>query len=205
MISTPIGPMAEAENISKTASVTPTLQQPQYTSTRTAASPSYSPTLQPQFVPNILGNQPNQTHTFPVLYNNPLITTTSPLEVQPVSLYSEYIDNPYNAVTSLEANNSDNANISEQTAPVADVNALWAQYLYQKQNLQYQSDLDSNKNVNESSVQHIDNKLKSDVFKSSNYFSMEAGAIPPGSEILFGAGQASANIPSFPNVTSSGN
>jgi len=38
-----------------------------------------------------------EQHTFPVLYNSPtVIPSTTATEVQPMSLYSEYIGNPYN-------------------------------------------------------------------------------------------------------------
>lgn len=137
------------------------------------------------------------THTFPILYNNPFITTTSPLEVQPVSLYSEYIDNPYNV-------QSTNANESESKL-AADTNALWAQYLYQKQVLQCQNNYDANKNPPENIQQHIDSG-STEVFRSSNYFGTDSNVIPPGSEILFGNSQ-NINIPVFPNpnVNNTGN
>lgn len=124
-------------------------------------------------------------HTFPVLYNNPLITTTSPLEVQPVSLYSEYINNPYNRQSS-EIAASDNANV-DSSVQLSNVNVLWEQYLQQKQNLQCQASVDGNKNEDS----------RTDMFRSANYFNTDSNVIPPGSEILFG--QAA----SIPNITSS--
>lgn len=141
--------------------------------------------------PNMLTNH---NHTFPVLYNNPLITTTTPLEVQPVSLYSEYVNNPYNVQTAepiAEQASNDNG---EQ---ISNVNVLWQQYLQQKQNLQCQTSLDGNRNVSE----HIE--CRTDVFRSANYFGSDSNVIPPGSEILFGSEQGqTANIP---NVSSAGN
>lgn len=132
-------------------------------------------------------NLTSHGHTFPVLYTNPLITT-SPLEVQPVSLYSEYVNNPYN-----RSGEVDNAEGNEK---ITNVNALWEQYLQQKQNLQCQTNLDGNKNLSETTTE-------TDVFRSSNYFNSDTNAIPPGSEILFGAAQGqTANIP---NITTSGN
>lgn len=134
--------------------------------------------------------QTSHGQTFPVLYNNPLITTTSPLEVQPVSLYSEYINNPYNR-QSPEVAALDNASV-EGGAQITNVNVLWEQYLQQKQNLQCQANLGINKSVN-------DENRTDNMFKSANYFNTDSNVIPPGSEILFGTTQA-ANIP---NITSS--
>lgn len=145
-----------------------------------------------------IGSSPTEptptSHTFPVLCGNPLITTTTPLEVQPVSLYSEYIDNPYNVHASQSR---EDLSVLDGKPPV-DASALWAQYLYQKHELQCQNKMDANRNTNE---QHM-NTASTDMFKSSNYFSIEANAIPPGSEILFGNGQG-ANIPVFTNPNSS--
>lgn len=132
--------------------------------------------------------QKSPGHTFPVLYQNPLITTTSPLEVQPVSLYSEYISNPYNSRQSPE----DNANV-DNAVQISNVNVLWEQYLQQKQNLQcQQGNLDGNKNK----------ENRTDMFKSANYFNQDVSVIPPGSEILFETTtqEQAANIP---NITSS--
>lgn len=138
-------------------------------------------------------NNKQKPHTFPVLYNNPLITTTSPLEVQPVSLYSEYINNPYNQQQQQQQQTSDNAD-DGGVQKITNVNVLWEQYLQQKQNLQCQASLDGNKNLNE------ENSRTDNMFRSANYFNnTDSGVIPPGSEILFGGTQA-ANIP---NITSS--
>lgn len=48
-----------------------------------------------QTVPNLLTSVPNSHgHTFPVLFNQPPQYVQH--EVQPTSLYSEYVQNPYN-------------------------------------------------------------------------------------------------------------
>lgn len=136
-------------------------------------------------------------HTFPVLYTNPLITTTSPLEVQPVSLYSEYINNPYNNSQSSETTNLlDNANNVDGGVQITNVNVLWEQYLQQKQTLQCQGGLvDGNKNLSEEN--------RTDMFRSANYFNSDSNVIPPGSEILFGATQPQSVANNIPNITSS--
>lgn len=81
------------------------------------ALPSYQPTL--PYMPNILTNVPNnQGHTFPVLYNNPPVTTT-PKEVQPISLYSEYMGNPYNIAAPLTQKINENCILNQQNYPSA--------------------------------------------------------------------------------------
>lgn len=193
MVSTPIGPSAVPETCT---SIT-------------------APTQQYQNLGNILGNPPyTQTHTFPILYNNSFITST-PMEVQPVSLYTEYIDNPYNlalketktaaaTVMTPESNTASTVTTPESNI-AADTNALWAQYLQQKQILQCQNSLDTNKNMQNKSNETVGHNA--DVFRSSNYFNNETNSIPPGSEILFGNGQQTTNIPMFSNanINSSGN
>lgn len=53
----------------------------------------------------------NQGHTFPVLYSSPVITTSGPTEVQPVSLYSEYMGNPYESTENVNKSDVvDNSN-----------------------------------------------------------------------------------------------
>lgn len=157
------------------------------------------PTVVSEGITNTQSNNvTSHGHTFPVLYTNPLITT-SPLEVQPVSLYSEYVNNPYNRQSDEVAVVLDNAEGNEK---LSNVNALWEQYLQQKQNLQCQTNLDGNKNVSDTTTQHIENQT--DVFRSSNYFDSDTNAIPPGSEILFGAAQGHSQTANIPNITSSG-
>lgn len=153
-------------------------------------------TIKPSKTPDVTSHG----HTFPVLYNNPLITTTSPLEVQPVSLYTEYINNPYNSQPS-DVTVADNANL-DTSVQIPNVNVLWEQYLQQKQNLQCQTSLDGNKNPSETTTQHIENRT--DVFRSSNYFNTDTNVIPPGSEILFGTPQGHSQTANIPNITSSG-
>lgn len=187
MVSTPIGPSVTTET--GTSAATPNTQQYQN-------------------LGNILGNPPyTQTHTFPILYNNSFITST-PMEVQPVSLYTEYIDNPYN----LASKETKTVPVTPETPEnniAADTNTLWAQYLQQKQLLQCQSNLDTNKNMQNKNNESVVNS-NTDVFRSSNYFNQDTNSIPPGSEILFGSGQnptQATNIPIFSNanVNSTGN
>ncbi|XP_022900368.2 Golgi-specific brefeldin A-resistance guanine nucleotide exchange factor 1 [Onthophagus taurus] len=99
---------------------------------------------------NITSIPNSQGHTFPILYNSQ--------EVQPSSLYTEYIQNPYNL--NLQANDN-----NFMYGNVGTVN------LVQNQDPTNQSQI-SNENV----------------FQSANYFCkdpQQQGFIPPGSEILY--------------------
>lgn len=144
------------------------------------------PTLQMgmPYMPNLFSPAPTSQHTFPVLYNSPVPATTTPTEVQPVSLYAEYLGNPYNVPTpdvynlerkgEVNAENSpSNANVESQSVPVTNIN------------------LDLNKNNSQTSGAVVKNNNSTNFFQSSNYFgnSTAAGCIPVGSEILFGVEQ----------------
>lgn len=62
--------------------------------------PNFQPTI-PYIsnMPNLLVNTlSSQGHTFPVLYSQP------PTEIQSISIYSEYLGNPYNNLVSRETN-----------------------------------------------------------------------------------------------------
>ncbi|XP_066139607.1 Golgi-specific brefeldin A-resistance guanine nucleotide exchange factor 1 [Euwallacea fornicatus] len=114
MVSTPIG-TAYSTQISSppmaTTTVSTTLTPQPVLHPTTISSSILQPTLQPgmPYMPNLLTGftgvnppqglpQPQlQQHTFPVLYNSPtVIPSTTATEVQPVSLYAEYVGNPYN-------------------------------------------------------------------------------------------------------------
>lgn len=127
------------------------------------------PTLQPG-IPYLYTE--SQNHTFPVLYNKTAVgINTIPItEVQqqsPPSLFSDYIDNPYNLPESMKED-------EESSANAVDVN--------KNNDLVVERDVPNN-NTN--------------VFQSSNYFNSDftSEIIPPGSEILFGAEKLSKDVP----------
>lgn len=72
---------------------------------------SQSPLLnyQPSSSYQLTSQNSNQGQTFSGLYSGPQITTSPPTEVQPVSLYSEYMGNPYN-VSDAEYSSNINEN-----------------------------------------------------------------------------------------------
>ncbi|KAF5306262.1 hypothetical protein FQA39_LY08960 [Lamprigera yunnana] len=163
MVSTPIGAPTYTENI-------PHLQ----TTLQTLQPPSNVP-----YSPNLLVNTSSQGHTFPVLYNN------SFMETQPVSLYSEYISNPYNLENKNEnvVVDTDHSNSPPQIVQNEDCNS---------------NTPCEDKEVLETSETHI--------FQSANYFlsNISSELIPPGSEILFASEESTQNslnynIPIIPN------
>lgn len=131
----------------------------------------------------------NQTHSFPVLYtNSPMGTslTTIPSDAtpSPISLYSEYIGNPY-------------------TLPNNAFSIYGMQPLLVYQN-QQEEQKEENVSVNSAEAALSDTQLTdgeinqleknsghcaaTNIFQSSNYFYTDTSAsnIPVGSEILFG-------------------
>jgi hypothetical protein len=117
--------------------------------------PFLQPTLQPG-MPYLYSKSP--PHTFPVLYNGP------------VSLYSEYVGNPYNNVTEGPKEVDENS-----------------------------TNLDVNKNndlVEGDSPNNNTNVFQSSNYFSSD---AGTDLIPPGSEILFGTEQGNFTIPTSTN------
>lgn len=145
---------------------------------QTAQVPFYQPI---QNIPNLLGTQPSSPpvqHTFPVLYNAPQLQET---DVQPLSLYSEYVDNPYNMSTLV----AQVPTVETQSTDVINRNSV---------NFEGVSAEDYNTNM----------------FQSSSYFASDSSAdfIPSGSEMLFACDKTerrapgvcdSANIPFVSN------
>ncbi|RZC32907.1 Sec7 domain containing protein [Asbolus verrucosus] len=129
--------------------------------------PFLQPTLQPG-MPYLYSK--NQPHTFPVLYNSPVITTAAPTEIQPVSIYAEYMGNPYNITEGAK-------DIDENAIHLLDVN--------KNNDLVEEDNPNNNTNVFQSS-----NYFSTD---SGPDF------IPPGSEILFGTEQGCFTIPACTN------
>lgn len=168
-------------------------------------------------MPNLLTNVPtNQGHTFPVLYNNPSITT-SPTEVQPISLYSEYMGNPYNVgvppTQPVVTNDNFNSTQSSLESFIQQqINNSPVRIQQQPANVNVENTIpinlgnDVNKNQNFESNQPAANITQpSNFFQSSNYFSMNTnqGFIPPGSEMLFGGNDnMGLNIPTVTTAES---
>lgn len=159
------------------ASIQPSNSPPQ----QTAQMPFYQPT-DPyiQNIPNLLGTQPSSPpgqHTFPVLYNAPQLQET---DVQPLSLYSEYVDNPYNMSTLV----AQESTVETQCTDVINRNSV---------NLEGVSAEDYNTNM----------------FQSSSYFASDSNTdFISGSEMLFACDKTerrdsgvcdSANIPFVSN------
>lgn len=163
--------------------------------------PSFQPTVpyMPN-LPNLLVNTPsNQGHTFPVLYGQ------GSAEVQPISLYSEYIGNPYNNFASPEninctIPNPNNVNYdNEQTSvssPVQtsvdfqvldnfNINSQPKNSLNTDENEQPSEDLNKNTegtpNVLEpsytvNSSSDVQHNYQTSIFQSSNYFCPDSSA-----------------------------
>lgn len=173
MVSTPIGAPTYTETYmpNTQASIT--------------SPPSNTQPTAPQYVPNLLVNTSSQGHTFPVLYNNTYADT------QPVSLYSEYIGNPYNFEQTETVNTL-----------VNDVSPTITQNDYASNSNPETEDSNSNP-----VIQSTCETTETNIFQSANYFcsTNESEFIPPGSEILFTPEQKSqinCNIPVVPNLNS---
>lgn len=127
MVSTPIGATIEQKPSVPTPPIPP--PQPIYSAIETPVSlpatpnspgiPIYQPCVS---YPTKTVYAPNsQGHTFPVLYSTPPISTST--DIQPVSLYAEYMGNPYNnfitpqaqndRISPAESNNPPQSNVSE--------------------------------------------------------------------------------------------
>lgn len=130
---------------------------------------------------NILPPNNSQGHTFPILYNTPQISTggiplTNPedIQVQPVSLYAEYMGNPYNSFVTSPIRNivTECDNVDEQQSTV----------------------ITTSNSSNDGTM----NSESNNAFQLSNYFTNDTNKIPPGSEMLFG--QENLNV--FNNTVS---
>ncbi|XP_050302323.1 Golgi-specific brefeldin A-resistance guanine nucleotide exchange factor 1 [Anthonomus grandis grandis] len=191
MVSTPIG--------SSNSSPLPISQQHTIISTTNAAI--LQPTLQPgmPYMSNLLTNigavnntsgisSQAQQHSFPVLYNSPtIIPNTTATEVQPLSLYAEYVGNPYNIQSDNMPRPQD---VTEPSTENHFVSSSHSEIIPAKEDLISASSPDVitiDSNVTKVSVteQAVDNSTN--YFQSSNYFSSGGnGLMPVGSEILYG-------------------
>lgn len=183
MVSTPIGVSQSTEVTEKQSTISTSVpqmpvQQESTNTFLTNQSTMMQPTLQPG-LPYMSNLFPSQTsHSFPILYNGPFPPSSSTTsEVQPVSLYSEYLGNPYNSVTNTEQNEAkegeDNANsIPDESQQISCPN----------------TDINRNSNSSNSTNNVSENNNSTIMFQSSNYFSNVSNTnfIPAGSEVLFG-------------------
>ncbi|KAK9887809.1 hypothetical protein WA026_000124 [Henosepilachna vigintioctopunctata] len=196
MVSTPIGPVIPSD-MPQLAPPPPPPSQRTYLHPQNvvplpvipnSTTPLMQPTLQPgmPYMPNIFVPS-GQQHTFPVLYNQqPIVpATTPPTEVQPLSLYAEYMGNPYNITPAENYRHIENDN----------------QYDESKQNTVLDTSGMSNDNDVCRSINTVENNnpefermsnnnsVSTSYFQSSNYFGNQVNNsnIPPGSEILYGA------------------
>lgn len=189
MVSTPIG-VTQTQDVTERQSTIPTslpqmpVQQETTNSFLTNQATMMQPTLQPG-LPYMSNLFPSQTsHSFPILYNGPFPPSTSTTsEVQPVSLYSEYLGNPYNTVTRTEQSDikerADNSNVSPDDSQFVSTN----------------TDMNRNSNSNNNVNSGMENNNSTIFFQSSNYFSNVSNTnfIPVGSEVLFGVNVQTPN------------
>ncbi|KAI4455886.1 guanyl-nucleotide exchange factor [Holotrichia oblita] len=212
MVSTPIGPptsevptntcnaQLSPSKISVTTTNLPSIQPVPIISTAIPSLPSYQPTI--PLSQNILTNVPNtQGHTFPVLYSSPLqFVTTS--EVQPASLYSDYMQNPYNFNNiqpgEVPIRSTPNIVLSDNQLNVQNVNIVQniVSTTGETQDLTNNASVDLNKNLD------TDNKDEhQNIFQSSNYFCNDQNIVaPPGMEFLYGSEQRKLSIGQNVNI-----
>lgn len=209
MVSTPIGPVIppDISQMSKpplspnNQAYFPSINPVPLPIIPNSTAPLMQPTLQPgmPYMPNLFVPTGPQ-HTFPVLYNQqPVVpATTPPTEVQPMSLYAEYMGNPYN-VTPAE-----NFKSLEREKQVTHQNPDAQQRVDELEQITVSETCQTSK-VNDNDIgktvrMRVDNNnpdfegatnnngVTASYFQSSNYFSSQIGksSIPPGSEILYG-------------------
>ncbi|KAK5641442.1 hypothetical protein RI129_009989 [Pyrocoelia pectoralis] len=202
MVSTPIGAPTYTENDSNsTIANSYILQgtQPQITLPPSSGL-QIQPTV-PYVMPNLLVNSSTEGHTFPVLYNKNFA------EPQPISLYSEYLDNQYNyqPTKTTDFVENDHGTLAQSDYNINVTQTIKNEDLVNAKNIIE----DSNFNYENNTVCDNEIQAKSDanIFQSSNYFCSGSEFIPPGSEILFASEQknqnsllSNCNIPLISNV-----
>lgn len=190
MVSTPIG-VAQNQDVIEKQSTSPSSvhqmppQQEANNTFLTNQSTMLQPTLQPG-LPYMSNLFPSQTsHAFPILYNGPFPPSTSTTsEVQPVSLYSEYLGNPYNTITKTEQSDVKDSADNVNSGP-NDSHEIVSTNI----------DVNRNNNSNNSANNLMENNNSTIFFQSSNYFSNVSNTnfIPVGSEVLFGVNLQTPN------------
>ncbi|KAJ8926524.1 hypothetical protein NQ314_021126 [Rhamnusium bicolor] len=202
MVSTPIGPTYAPDTLQKPVTITP---MPQVSNNLPTIPNSTTPIMQPTlqtgmpYMPNFFTPPPMSQHTFPVLYNSPMIPSTTTTEIQPVSLYAEYMGNPYNVPTPDVYNLETQNEVNVENVSVSNSNLECESHSIVKDivsDVITNVNLDVNKNNSQASCEVIQNNNPTNFFQSSNYFSNTSTAsyIPVGSEILFGIEQNNSNI-----------
>lgn len=142
------------------------------------------PTLQPglPYMSNLFPS--HSSHSFPILYSGPFPhSTTRATEIQPVSLYTEYLGNPYNTLQNAKTE-SETGNISVLNANISsDDNS---------QALISSADVNQNSSTNSNVIENNNSTI---FFQSSNYFNNvpNSNLFPVGSEILFGVNAQNIN------------
>ncbi|KAJ8916109.1 hypothetical protein NQ315_004476 [Exocentrus adspersus] len=196
MVSTPIGINYPHDTSQKPVTVTPMPQVPSNIPViPNSTSPIMQPTLQTgmPYMPNFFSPTPAGQHTFPVLYNSPVPATSTPTEVQPVSLYAEYMGNPYNSPSPDVIDHGINSDVNIQSIPVATTSEGGEPYATSIGSVPATNiNLDLNKNNSQPGAVIGKNNNPTNFFQSSNYFSNSSAPnfIPVGSEILFGVEQS---------------
>lgn len=194
MVSTPIVSTQSPDVAEKLPNPPPsppqvTVQQEMNNTFLTNQTTMMQPTLQPG-LPYMSNLFPSQTgHSFPILYNGPFPPSTSTTtEVQPVSLYSEYLGNPYN--TPGTRNTATEPSVVKETV---EITALHSNSGPNESHPFVNSNIDLNSNSNNSTS--IENNNSTIYFQSSNYFNNVSNTnfIPVGSEILFGVNVQTPN------------
>lgn len=203
MVSTPIGSNQQHETLHTTTPTTSMLPPSQNLVTPSVVQTTKSlmqPTLQPglPYMPNLLTNMggipspqvalPQDQHTFPVLYNAPtVIPSTTATEVQPLSLYAEYMGNPYNIQTNERdgqpiQRSSEEAITLQNSSNIEPVSSQNHEMPILVGTVSQETVMSTTQSVGFDSDIHMQ---PTNFFQSSNYFDTTSN-IPAGSEILFG-------------------
>ncbi|KRT85266.1 hypothetical protein AMK59_2713, partial [Oryctes borbonicus] len=193
MVSTPIGPPTSEVPIATVPSNTCNVQlSPSKVSVTTAnvppvqlltnittavSPPSYQSST--TFGQNILTNIPNaQGHTFPVLYGTSMQFISSTSDLQPASLYNEYMQNPYN----FNNVQSGDVPVTRTSNIILSDNSLNVQTINDTQNVVVATNV-TQEVTNTSSIdlnKNVDNETRDEqqnIFQSSNYFSNEQNVV----------------------------
>lgn len=142
--------------------------------------------------------------------NYPMLYTTPQLDATPISLYSEFIGNPYNLPNNFYGSHSPQPVLLYQTQnqnsnpnPNQPSDACSENAVVIETTTDNTENTDNDNSTIENSLQpeqrtesFYDNQQTANIFQSSNYFYTDPNQtnnIPPGSEILFGADKSASN------------
>ena len=216
MVSTPIGPPSTEQQTPTVSIQTPSPIKVPYLMTAKPSISSHQPTY--PYSTNILTSIPDtqSQHTFSVFYDRDVSSATSPsTEMKPSSLYTEYIQNPYNISSVRDPRHECNTSsqiLKYQTSCVTETNTQQDFNTFHELPNSRRQDLGIIGNVSKMGADvedlndNIDNRptnessvLDDNMFQSSNYFQTDTcqNFFPPGSDILFGT-----NINQNSNISS---